>query len=236
MAKKSATTEVCNAPMTLETHPFYGMSLDDSQVAFRNALWEPNNKFVGVEACAGSGKTTIAIAVACLLYHYNRTDGIIYIRIPVSEDRRLGFLPGSLSEKTRYYMQPLYNTLIKLGENPYTAVNDDSMVNQKNGTGFITATTDVYLRGDDFERRVVIIDEAQNATEDQLRTIITRCQDSCLCVLIGSSRQIDLADKKTSGFVRCLRHFEDKPWAKILTLTKNYRGELSAHADLPWID
>ncbi len=129
-------------------------------------------------------------------------------------------------------MQPLYNSLIKLGENPYTAINDDTLANQKNGTGFITATTDVYIRGDDIARKVLIVDEAQNATIDQLRTIITRCHDSALVVCCGSTRQIDLQDKSESGFVRCIEHFKDKPWAQICTLSKNYRGEMSAWADL----
>ena len=156
-----------------------------------------------------------------------------YLRIPTAaSEGRVGFLPGSLSEKIRYYMQPLYNTLVKLGENPYTCINDNSMTNQKNGTGFITAATDVYIRGDDISRQVVIVDEAQNATVDQLRTIITRCHDDCLVVLCGSTRQIDLVNKSDSGFTRCIEHFWGKPWARICTLSKNYRGEMSAWADL----
>lgn len=160
-------------------------------------------------------------------------DGVTYLRIPTAaSEGRVGFLPGSLSEKIRYYMQPLYNTLVKLGENPYTCINDNSMTNQKNGTGFITAATDVYIRGDDISRQVVIVDEAQNATVDQLRTIITRCHDDCLVVLCGSTRQIDLVNKSDSGFTRCIEHFWGKPWARICTLSKNYRGEMSAWADL----
>ena len=129
-------------------------------------------------------------------------------------------------------MQPLYNALIKIGENPYAVINDGSMENQKNGTGFITPMTDVYVRGDDWERKVILLDEAQNATVDQLRTIITRAQDSCLVVLSGSTRQIDLKHKENSGFIHCIEHFKEKPWAQICTLSKNYRGEMSAWADL----
>lgn len=221
-------------PLTLDGHPFYGFELDDAeQIALRDALWDPDIRFVAVDACAGSGKTTLSLAVGCLLYHYGRMDGVTYIRVPTAAtEGRVGFLPGSLSEKIRYYMQPLYNTLMKLGENPYTCINDDSMSNQKNGTGFIMAATDVYIRGDDISRQVVIVDESQNATVDQLRTIITRCHDDCLVVLCGSTRQIDLTDKEESGFVHCMKHFATKPWARICTLSKNYRGEMSAWADL----
>lgn len=233
-SKKYTPCEYGDAPQTLDGHPLYGLELDDpEQIAFRDALWDPTTRFAAVEACAGSGKTSLSVAVACLLCHYGRMDGITYIRVPTSTtEGRVGFLPGTLSEKIRYYMQPLYNTLEKLGENPYTTILDDSMTNQKNGTGFITAATDIYIRGDDISRQVVIVDEAQNATVDQLRTIITRCHDDCLVVLCGSTRQIDLEHKEDSGFVRCIDHFKEKPWARICTLSKNYRGEMSAWADL----
>lgn len=223
-------------PETLVDHPFYGLDMSDpEQAAFQNALWDSENRIVLVDACAGSGKSTVSLAVACLLYHYKRMDGILYIRVPTAaSEGRLGFLPGSLAEKTKHYMQPLYNSLIKLDENPYSAVTDESMLNRKEGTGFITATTDVYIRGDDISKQVVIIDEAQNATEDQLRTIITRCHDDALVICAGSTRQIDLADKESSGFVRCINHFKDKPWAQVCTLSKNFRGEMSAWADLKW--
>lgn len=234
MAKpKKVNNEFGAPPTTLDGHPFYGLELDDAeQLAFRDALWSPDTKFCAVDACAGSGKTTIALAVACLLYHYGRMDQILYVRVPTTaSEGRLGFLPGTLAEKTRAYMQPLYNTLMRLEENPYTAVNDEAMLNQKNGTGFITATTDVYIRGDDYSRCVMVIDEAQNASVDQLRTLITRCHDDCLVICIGSSKQIDLSDKAQSGFARCIDHFKAQPWARICTLSKNYRGELSAWAD-----
>lgn len=222
------------SPENLDEHPFYGLEVTDlEQKTFRDALWNPNNRFVAVDACSGSGKTTISVAVACLLCHYGRMDGVIYLRIPTAaSEGRVGFLPGSLAEKTKYYMQPLYNSLSKIGENPYTVVNDDTLINQKNGTGFITAMTDVYIRGDDISNTVIIIDEAQNATLDQLKTIITRCHDSSLVVCIGSTRQIDLPNRKNSGFVKCIEHFREQPWAQICTLSKNYRGEMSAWADL----
>lgn len=232
--KKAAEDYHGVPPATLDGHPFYGLIMDDpEQIIFRDALWNPKNRFVAVDSVAGSGKTTISAAVACLLYRYGRMDEVIYMRVPTSmSEGRLGFLPGSLSEKVRNYMQPLYNALIKIGENPYTVINDGSMENQKNGTGFVTPMTDIYVRGDDWERKVILIDEAQNATLDQLKTIITRAHDDCLIVLSGSTRQIDLKHKENSGFVRCMEHFKEKPWAQICTLSKNYRGEMSAWADL----
>lgn len=219
-------------PSSLEGHPFFGLVLDPEQLAFAEAIISPEYCWIAAEAVAGSGKSTIAIASACLMYHHKVYDEILYVRVPTSEtEQRVGFLPGTLYEKTRYYHAPLQNTLWKIGENPFTCINDDTMANQKNGTGFITPMTDVYMRGEDYENKVVIIDEAQNATVDQLKTIISRCHDNCKVIVIGSMLQVDLADKSRSGFQRCIDHFSTKPWAKICHLTKNYRGEMSAWAD-----
>lgn len=237
MAKKktfSIDSYTGEAPATLDGHPFFGIPVDDpEQIIFRDALWNPENRFVAVDACSGSGKSTIGIAVALLLCKYGRMDELLYLRCPTSaSEGRLGFLPGSLAEKTRYYMQPLYNVLATCGENPFTAINDDSYVSQKDGTSYITPITDVYIRGDDWSRKVIFVDECQNATVDQLRTIITRAHDDCLVILAGSTLQIDMKDKTQSGFTHCMEHFKGKPWAQICTLSKNYRGEMSAWADL----
>ena len=99
---KKMNVDTCGAPpATLDGHPFYGLALDDDeQIAFRDALWDPNVRFCAVDACAGSGKTTLVMAVACLLYHYGRIDGVTYLRIPTaSSEGRVGFLPGTLASR-----------------------------------------------------------------------------------------------------------------------------------------
>lgn len=219
-------------PTSLDGHQFFGIDLGEEQRVFAEAILNPEYRWISAEAVAGSGKTTIAVAAACLLYYHKVCNEVLYVRVPTTEtEQRVGFLPGTLGEKTKFYHAPLYNTLTKLGENPFTCINDDSMVNQKNGTGFITPMTDVYMRGEDYEKKVVIIDEAQNATVDQLKTIISRCHDDCKVIVIGSLLQVDLSDKSRSGFQFCIDHFSQKPWAKACHLTKNYRGEMSAWAD-----
>ena len=219
-------------PTTLDGHPFFGIDLGEEQKVFAEAILNPEYRWISAEAVAGSGKTTIAVGAACLLCYHKVCDEVLYVRVPTTEtEQRVGFLPGTLGEKTRFYHAPLYNTLLTLGENPYPCINDDSMANQKNGTGFITPLTDVYMRGEDYERKAVIIDEAQNATVDQLKTIISRCHDDCKVIVIGSLLQVDLADKSCSGFQTCIDHFASQPWAKVCHLTHNYRGEMSAWAD-----
>lgn len=227
MAKRTNVNQY-EPPETLAEHPFYGLILDEQQTKFRDAIWDPNVRLVTVDSVAGSGKTTIAIATACLLRHYGFMEGCIYCRTPSAEGR-IGFLPGDRGSKERPYMQPLYNTLQKLGENPYTVIDNDE--NQKYGAGYWSAITDVYLLGDDIAKKVVIIDEAQCMTIDQLRTIITRCHDDCCVIICGSTLQIQGIEKNRSGFTRCIEHFSGQPWARNCVLTKNYRGEMSAWAD-----
>lgn len=232
MARKNAPQEAGAAPpKTLLDHPFYGLQLDDYQKTFRDAIWNPDVRFISVDAVAGSGKTTIAVATSCLLYAYGIVDGCIYCRTPASEGR-IGFLPGDQASKERPYMQPLYNTLVSLGENPYTVIDAaNRMENRKYDTGYWQAITDVYLLGDDFRRKAVVIDEAQCMTVDQLRTIISRCHDDCKVMVIGSTLQVQGISKEESGLSRCIDHFETKPWARHCPLVNNYRGEMSAWAD-----
>lgn len=231
MAKKNRNVDYTEIPETLDNHPFYGLDCtDEEQTYYRDCLWDRNIKLVLVDAVAGSGKTTLAVAVALMYVKYGICNEAYYIRTPSSEGR-LGFLPGDRTDKERVYMSPLIHTLINLGENPVTVINDESYMNQKMGTGIFTTMTDVYMLGSDFSKKFIIIDEAQCMTTEQLKAVLTRCHDDCYVVVIGSSLQVQGIKKEESGLARCIEHFKDKDWARICHLTKNYRGELSAWAD-----
>lgn len=219
------------APKTLEDHPFYGLQLDDDQIAFRDAIWNPEKLIIFCNAKAGSGKTLIATATADLLVNYHLYDGIVYISAPTQE-AKLGFLPGEIEDKIAVYSEPLMEALIKLNINPYTAVNQANISNQKNGTSYIDAITHVYLRGCNFEHKVIIIDEAQNYYMDELKKVLTRMSDNCKVIVIGHSGQIDLYhNPENSGFVRYLNHFKDDPRTAVCELSTNHRGWISSHAD-----
>lgn len=232
MAKKNRTENFIEVPATLENHLFYGLDCSDAeQVQYRDALWDRNVRLVIADACAGSGKTTLAVAIALMYVRYGICDEAYYIRTPSSEGR-LGFLPGDKACKELNYMQPLYATLVNLGENPMAVINDNSLINQKMGTGIFSTMTDVYILGSDFTKKFVIIDEAQCMTTEQIKSVLTRCHDDCKVVVIGSTLQIQGIKPEASGLKKCIEHFKDKEWAKVCHLTKNYRGELSAWADL----
>ena len=115
--------------------------------------------------------------------------------------------------------------------NPQTDFNTESMVNQKNGTGYITCITDTYLRGSTFDNAVVIIDEAQNYTLSQLKTTLTRIKDSSKVIVIGHDKQCDLENPNASGFLKYLDHFNGRQRAAVCNLTTNHRGWISQWAD-----
>ena len=220
-----------DAPKTLKNHQFYGFELDEQQKAFRDAIWDENKLIVFANARAGTGKTLIAVATADLLVKYGKYEGIVYIVSPVQESKS-GFLPGDADEKTRVYAEPLYDALNKIGVNTYTAINQESIMNKKEGTGYIDCLSHLWLRGCNLENKVVIIDESQNMYRDELKKVLTRISDSSKTIVIGHVGQCDLYhNKENSGFAPYIEHFKDEPYAQICELTKNYRGVVSNHAD-----
>lgn len=230
-AKKKVQQEYYGeAPKNLDDSMFYGMKLDPEQLAFANAIWNPNYDIVWCNAKSGCGKTTVATGVANMLVQYGFYDGIVYIMSPYGE-RKQGWLPGSITEKSSVYFEAFYQALINCNVNPNTAINDESMVNQKNGTGYITCITDTFLRGTNLDNKIILLDEAQNYTVPQLKKTLTRVCESSKVVVIGHDLQCDLANPLESGFTRYIEHFKGQERSIVCNLTINHRGWISRHAD-----
>ena len=228
--KRQIPDTYCNPPETLEDQPFYGLVLDEEQKAFRDAIWSPDVDIVFCNAKAGTGKTTVATGVAKMLVDYGKYSQIIYIMSPCG-DRKQGWLPGTITEKSSVYFEAFYQACLTCGINPHTDFNTESMVNQKNGTGYITCITDTYLRGSTLDNAVVIIDESQNYTLSQLKTTLTRVKNSSKVIVIGHDKQCDLENPNTSGFLKYLEHFKGRQRAAVCSLTTNHRGWISQWAD-----
>lgn len=228
--KKNATNFSLDKPPKAISDDFYGMKLDEEQLSFANAIWNPDIDIVFVDAKAGVGKTTIAVGVANLLVHYGFFNEIIYIMSPYGE-RKQGWLPGTITEKSSVYFEALYQALLECNVNINTAINTDSMVNQKNGTGFVTCITDTFLRGSNLNNAIIIIDEAQNFTVPQLKKVLTRIGKNAKVVVTGHELQCDLDNSENSGFVTYINHFAEKDRVAICKLTNNYRSWISQWAD-----
>lgn len=228
--KKTQQDRPPDRPEKLDTEMFYGMQLDDEQKVFAEAIWNPDIDIVFVNAKAGTGKTTVTAGVANLLVQYGVFEGIVYIMVPYGE-RKQGYLPGSVTDKSAVYFEAFLQALLNCNVNITTAVNDESMVNQKNGTGYITCITDTFLRGSNLDNAVIILDEAQNATVPQLKKILTRVGSNTKVVVIGHDMQCDLENPDASGFTRYIEHFRGQERTAVCTLTTNHRGWISRWAD-----
>lgn len=213
---------------------FYDIQLDEYQKVYRDAIWSDEKKIIFCNAKAGTGKTTIAVGVANLLCQSGKYKGMYYIISPTQEMRQ-GFLPGDSESKSAPYMEPLYQALGTLGINPLTSVvSSDNVKAIKEGTAFIEAIPHTYLRGTNFENRVVILDEMANFYRSDVKKTLSRIHDNCKVVCIGHTEQCDLyKNPKNSGFKAAMDLYASKNDSRvaICELKINHRGWISTVAD-----
>jgi len=239
VAKRSTTGAAGKQPLpkTLKDHNFFGLTLDEEQLAMADKIIDENVRAVFVSSVAGTGKTTVAVCSAVLMVEYGAYSDIVYCTHPVGDAQ--GFLPGTISDKSSVWFEGLYQALVTANRNPDQVIADTSIVNMKNGTGFVKAVTDTYLRGSTIGsdgKTVFILDEAQNFDEHSLRKALTRANDNTKVIVIGHPGQIDLINKSASGFERCIRHFMGKGDERFAycELKTNHRGLVSRTADEVW--
>ena len=222
------------APSTLKNQPFYGLNLDEEQQAFRDAIYDKEKLIVLCNSKAGTGKSTIALGTANLLVQYGFYNGIVYIVSPTMEQKQ-GFLPGSGEEKTAPYIEPLIDAMNTLGIPDSVLVSDNNMLGLKNGTSYIQFIAHTYLRGCNYENKVIIVEESQNYYFDELKKVLTRIHDNCKTIVIGHTEQCDLVKKsEKSGFkvyLEAFKQIEDDPRVAICNLTTNHRGWVSTFCD-----
>ena len=228
------TSFSADVPATLEDHMFYGLTLDEDQKSFRDAIWDKDKLIVLCNSRAGTGKTTISLGVANLLVQYGLYSGIIYIMAPTQEQRQ-GYLPGGLEDKNAPYKEPLIEAMNTLGIPSYALLSDENTSYAKTGDSYIQFMVDTYLRGCNFENKVVIIEEAQNYHFDELKKTLTRIHDNCKTILIGHDKQCDLyKHPERSGFrpyLEAFKNIENDSRVAICNLTNNHRGWLSTFCD-----
>ena len=210
--------------------PFYTFTLDDEQREFVNAIKDRSKTIVFCDAPAGTGKTTLAMGAANLLYHDKRygMDGIVYIVSPYGEQRQ-GYLPGGITEKSEVYYEPAYQAMIAVGMKPKTVVSHESMTVKQKEDAYVKLLTHTFLRGTNLQKKVVILDESQNYTVEELKKVLTRIHDDCKVIVISHTGQIDI--RGGSGFQKYMEHFEGHEKCAVCRLTTNHRGWLSTYAD-----
>jgi len=143
---------------------------------------------------AGTGKTYLAVAVALTMLLEKKIERIILSRPAVEAGERLGFLPGDMREKVDPYLRPLYDSLYDL--------LDFEKIQKKIDIGDIEIAPIAFMRGRTLKNSFAILDEAQNATDTQIKMFLTRIGENSKIVINGDPSQIDLTNKSLSGLNR----------------------------------
>ncbi len=210
------------------------------QVLALDLLMDPTIRLVSLVGIAGTGKTLLAMAAG--LEQVIEQD--IYSKLIISRPifplgKDLGFLPGTKSEKFNPWMQPIYdnmNILIHGHEDVKTNKNDRKNFTKKSVSlddyldfGYIELEPLTYIRGRSLPNQFIIIDEAQNLTPHEMKTIITRAGEDTKIVLTGDPYQIDIPylDSQSNGLSRAVEKLKTEHIVGHITLKKGERSKLA---------
>ena len=172
-----------------------------------------------LKGMAGSGKTLVATQVGLDLLFRKEVDKIIITRPTVSKES-IGFLPGDIREKMDPWLAPIYHNLYML----YNKEKVDKEIEK----GTIEIVPFAFMRGRTFVNSFVIVDEAQNVTHSQMETVIGRLGQGSKMVICGDLAQIDLKNKRDTGFSFLARLEEHVQGFKTASLEYNHRHQIVA--------
>jgi PhoH-like ATPase len=207
----------------------YGIKPKNAEQAFAmHAILNPDVKLVTISGVAGTGKTLLALAGSLELK--NTYDQLFLARpiVPLS-NKEIGFLPGDAEEKVNPYMQPLWDNLTfiknQFGENEKKRKAIDEM----QAAGKITICPLAFIRGRSLSNCIIIVDEAQNLTPHEVKTIITRAGENTKVILTGDVRQIDTPylDEQSNGLSFVIERLKGQDLYCHVTLEKGERSELA---------
>ena len=193
-----------------------------------HAMMNPNIKLVTVNGVAGTGKTLLALACAL---EQRREYKQIYLARPIVplSNKDIGFLPGDIKSKLNPYMEPLWDNL-KLIQNQYKETDKEfknitEMVNKEK----LLITPLAYIRGRSLSNIFFIVDEAQNLTPHEIKTIITRAGENVKIIFTGDIHQIDTPylDSQSNGLSYLIDRIHDHPMYAHVTLEKGERSQLA---------
>ncbi len=213
----------------IEKEFVYGIKPKNAEQAFAlHALLNPDIKLVALQGVAGTGKTLLALAAA--LEQEKKFNQIILARpiVPLS-NKEIGFLPGDANDKIGPYMEPLWDNL-KFIKNQY-GENEKKFkaINEMEETKKIVITPLAFIRGRSFSNIMFIVDEAQNLTPHEVKTIITRAGENTKIVFTGDVHQIDTPylDEYSNGLAYLIQKINNQPLFAHVKLEKGERSELA---------
>lgn len=213
----------------VEKKPAYGIKPRNAEQTFSiSMLTNPDIQLVALTGKAGTGKTLLALAAAIEMN--KRFNQILLARpIVALSNRDLGFLPGDASEKINPYMQPLFDNLsvIKHAFNPRS--QEYLRIEEMQNNEQLVITPLAYIRGRSLSNSFFIIDEAQNLTPHEIKTIITRAGEGTKMVFTGDLQQIDspYLDIKSNGLAYMIDHMRNQELFAHINLLKGERSYLA---------
>ena len=217
----------------IEKEFVYGIKPKNAEQAFAlHALVNPNIKLVAIQGVAGTGKTLLALASA--LEQAKQYNQIILARpiVPLS-NKEIGFLPGDANDKIGPYMEPLFDNLkfikSQFGQNE----KKHKAIIEMQESGKILITPLAFIRGRSLSNIMFIIDEAQNLTPHEVKTIITRAGENTKIVFTGDVHQIDTPylDENSNGLAYLIDRLTGQKLFSNVKLEKGERSELANMAN-----
>lgn len=213
----------------VEKRSVYGIKPRNAEQTFAiHAVMKPEIKLVSIQGVAGTGKTLIALAAAL---EQKREFKQIYLARPIVplSNKDIGYLPGDIKSKLNPYMEPLWDNL-KYIQNQYSETDKEyskitEMVNQEK----LVITPLAYIRGRSLSNICFIVDEAQNLTPHEVKTIITRAGENTKFIFTGDIYQIDTPylDSQSNGLSYLIDRLKNHELYAHITLEKGERSELA---------
>lgn len=213
----------------VEKRSVYGVKPRNAEQTFAiHAALKPDIKLVSIQGVAGTGKTLLALAAAL---EQKRDYKQIYLARPIVplSNKDIGFLPGDIKSKVNPYMEPLWDNL-KFIQNQYLESDKEySKITEMVSQEKLVITPLAYIRGRSLSNICFIVDEAQNLTPHEVKTIITRAGENTKIIFTGDIYQIDTPylDSQSNGLSTLIDRLKDHELYAHITLEKGERSELA---------
>ncbi|GBG06136.1 hypothetical protein B1748_09545 [Paenibacillus sp. MY03] len=217
-------------PLYLSNEPVWGITARNAQQRMAlELLLNDDIPLVTLSGKAGTGKTLLALAAGLLkVEDEHKYKKLLIARPVVPMGKDIGYLPGEKEEKLRPWMQPIYDNLEYLFDTKKAGDIDKILM----GMGSIQVEALTYIRGRSIPGQFIIIDEAQNLTKHEVKTIVSRVGEGSKIVLMGDPGQIDhpYLDSLSNGLTHIVEKFKYEGISGHMTLEKGERSKLAQHA------